>query len=949
MNSVLYALKDLKNQKLKTIMGIVGVSVSVFLLATVSMLTDTVSANYVDFLTIDSGNIDIDIHRRWLAGGQQNAEEYFNYAEMIETIIDETGGGDIGAYIPRVVEVYSINVSNSNQIEWFYFVGLNVSFEKEINFGQIAETDYDFETYGIPKGNCAISLNLAEKLSLSTGDMLNISRGRLSNLAANSSQFMNLTISAVFTPNLKFPASMEDLVIIDLEDIPYSFNLGGDNFGDGKLGKSNHLYLTLANSNSLYDVRNIAGSETRIDAIGADIQFSIGYSYWVDLPKLEELGGAEDISILTSILFVFIGLISMLISVILIAGILSTAVEERIREFGIFRCLGAYKTFNLKLIITEGILICVGGTTLGLFLSILVVSTVVIPLISTMVPQMGFLGSMNFTVQPTTVIYAYAIGVGIGVLVSISPAIKVMRMEIVQAIDPYRHEENLYKLIRESRVNYKIILMGILMAVNGGVVFFLIPRLMLSVSISLLINTFIIILLVFLVGLTMAGIGLMPILLRLWMSVFAPFTKKLINLIKVTIFRYQRRNSTTILMFSLSFSFVIFTSSLINIQTTQISALIEFNQGSNIILYSTSGAGLENPTVELQELLMQIEGIESSSVVIANPNQLSEIYAADGKEFGAEIGDYLNFKSNDINLYGVDDHYFDTTYRQYVVFSQGGNEALDTLFNGNNTCIISEALSSSLSLRLNDIVRITFIRGDEQSFEEFEIVGVSPALPGFPSFKSDGSLGSGEGVLISSEKYIEYMSIPDPAWVNRIFISVTDEYKTNPREIIESIEEKLEPNWNFWVFNIVSIVSRLKTLFVIVEIILGAILSMTIIICMFGLFSASYSSILERKREIGILRALGANNKGIGSLFTIEAFIIMLSAGSVGIIVGFSSAALLSENLTLFTGSPRLLTVPWVTIVMLFSISSVVLYIGMKLLLKNVKKKNLIEIFRETT
>ena len=126
MNSVLYALKDLKNQKLKTIMGIIGVSVSVFLLATVSMLTDTVSANYVDFLTVDSGNIDIDIHRRWLAGGQQNVEEYFNYAEMIETIIDETGGGDIGDYIPRVVEVYSINVSNSNQIEWFYFVGLNV-------------------------------------------------------------------------------------------------------------------------------------------------------------------------------------------------------------------------------------------------------------------------------------------------------------------------------------------------------------------------------------------------------------------------------------------------------------------------------------------------------------------------------------------------------------------------------------------------------------------------------------------------------------------------------------------------------------------------------------------------------------------------------------------------------------------------------------------------------
>ena len=206
MNSILYALKDLKNQKLKTIMGIIGVSVSVFLLSTVSILTDTVSANYVDFLTVDSGNIDIDISRRWLAGGQENVEEYFNYSEMIETILNDADGGNIKNFIPRVIEVYSTNVSNSNQIEWFYFVGLNVSYEKEINFGQIVETDYDFEVYGIPEGNCAISLDLADKLNLNTGDMLDISRGRLSNWASNSSMFMNMTICAIFEPHLKFSA-----------------------------------------------------------------------------------------------------------------------------------------------------------------------------------------------------------------------------------------------------------------------------------------------------------------------------------------------------------------------------------------------------------------------------------------------------------------------------------------------------------------------------------------------------------------------------------------------------------------------------------------------------------------------------------------------------------------------------------------------------------------------
>jgi putative ABC transport system permease protein len=118
---------------------------------------------------------------------------------------------------------------------------------------------------------------------------------------------------------------------------------------------------------------------------------------------------------------------------------------------------------------------------------------------------------------------------------------------------------------------------------------------------------------------------------------------------------------------------------------------------------------------------------------------------------------------------------------------------------------------------------------------------------------------------------------------------------------------------------------------------------------MFGLFSSSYSSILERKREIGILRALGLKKEGISVIFTVESLIIMLAAGSTGMIVGFGTAALMSENLVLFSGSPRLLRFPWESVIILFIIASIVLLLGMKVLLRRVKKKNLIEIFRETT
>ncbi|MHA1727693.1 MAG: ABC transporter permease [Promethearchaeota archaeon] len=963
MNIFAYALKDLKNQKFRTMLGVFGVSVSLFLLSTVTFLTDSISYSYVDFLTVDSGNIDIDIHRRWLEGNQSNVEKYFDYSGMSQKIKNTTGGA-INNFLPRVVEVYSVNYSNTDYIKWFYFIGLNISYEKNINFGQITETDYDFETFGIPIGNCAISVDLAEDLEISKGDVINISRGRINGLAPNVSQYMNLTVCAVFNYNLKFPSYMENIVLVDLEDIPYCFNLGNDDFGINKTGKSNHLILTLSDAEHLYDVRDISGSEIAVEAIGTAIQLVIGYNYWVDMPKLDALGGSEMISMMSSILFIFIGLISMLIAGILIMGILSTSVEEKIRQFGIFRCLGARKSFNLKLILSQGILICFLGTTFGVLSSMFFVSQILLPIrgglfLDSSSSNMGgsafgggmpsFSGGITFVVQPISIIMAYTIGIVIGLLVSISPAIKVMRLEIVQAIDPYRHEENLYKLVRDQGVNYKIIFTGILLAINGGVVFFLIPRLMLSMSISLMIQTFIIILLVFLIGLTMAGIGIMPLLLRFWILVFTPFTKKLMNIIKVTIFRHERRNSSTILMFCLSFSFVMFTSSLIDIQTSQISAMIEFNRGSPLVIYRY-GSGLKNPTVDFQQDLMLVEGIERTSAVIANPQELTQIYSEEEKEFGAEMGDYIGFKSNKISLYGIDENYLDTVYTQYVEFSQGSvNEAFSLLFNGSNTCIISEGLSLDLDLNIHDRVRLTFLRGDEQSFEEFTIIGVSPAMSGFSRFKPSGTFGSGNGVIISKEKYIEYMSIPEPAWVTKMFISVTEDYKSNPGIVAESIYETLGDEWNFYVYNVATRVNNMRSTFMMIQLILQAILSLTIVICMFGLFSSSYSSILERKREIGILRALGLKKDGIGRLFTVESLIIMLSAGLTGILVGFLTAALLSENMTLFTGSPRLLSFPFGLTVILFIITTTSLLIGMKFLLRKLKKQNLIEIFRETT
>ena len=207
MNVLAYAFKDLKSQKTRAILGIIGVTISIFMLSTVSFLTDSVSSAYVDFLTYDSGNIDFSISRRYQAE-QPNEDYWMNYTDMIDNIQNATD--KIDGFIPRVNRWYSANSSNNEYFSYFDFVGLNVSYEKEIEFGKIINSDYDFETYGIPRGNCAISLELSNQLNIFKGDFINISRWRESNGTAMPGYYMNLTVIAV----LKLVLSFQHLLAI---------------------------------------------------------------------------------------------------------------------------------------------------------------------------------------------------------------------------------------------------------------------------------------------------------------------------------------------------------------------------------------------------------------------------------------------------------------------------------------------------------------------------------------------------------------------------------------------------------------------------------------------------------------------------------------------------------------------------------------------------------------
>ncbi len=80
-----------------------------------------------------------------------------------------------------------------------------------------------------------------------------------------------------------------------------------------------------------------------------------------------------------------------------------------------------------------------------------------------------------------------------------------------------------------------------------------------------------------------------------------------------------------------------------------------------------------------------------------------------------------------------------------------------------------------------------------------------------------------------------------------------------------------------------TLMSSVTDIIDIISYVLVAFVSISLIVSSIMIGILTYTSVLERKKEIGILRAIGASKRNVAQVFNAETFIIGLAAGLVGI------------------------------------------------------------------
>ena len=86
----------------------------------------------------------------------------------------------------------------------------------------------------------------------------------------------------------------------------------------------------------------------------------------------------------------------------------------------------------------------------------------------------------------------------------------------------------------------------------------------------------------------------------------------------------------------------------------------------------------------------------------------------------------------------------------------------------------------------------------------------------------------------------------------------------------------------FGSFSIVDQLDQIRTVFLIIDSVLGLLGGISLLVASFGIANTMIMSILERTREIGIMKAIGAEDREIKLIFFFEAAVIGLTGGILG-------------------------------------------------------------------
>mgnify|MGYP003988185975 FL=1 len=228
-----------------------------------------------------------------------------------------------------------------------------------------------------------------------------------------------------------------------------------------------------------------------------------------------------------------------------------------------------------------------------------------------------------------------------------------------------------------------------------------------------------------------------------------------------------------------------------------------------------------------------------------------------------------------------------TSAEDAEIFDETGyfevSEGRDFEKNESTAVLIGNVIANTYFERKINVRKQVLING-----ETYKVIGI--LAPQAQSF--GGGPDTGNSVFMSLDGLQRISDADEPGI---IFVSAAG--KDTVEETSEEIEEYFEKRYgedSVIVYTTEEILEQVNSLLGIITIFIMGIASISLIVGGIGIMNAMVTSVLERTKEIGLYKAIGASNGKVLAMFLLEAGFIGLVGGIIGVLLGLGLAGVIA-------------------------------------------------------
>jgi len=518
------------------------------------------------------------------------------------------------------------------------------------------------------------------------------------------------------------------------------------------------------------------------------------------------------------------GLVAVFVSVFLIANTFTIVIAGRLKEIAMMRAIGAGRGQIVGSVLAEALLLGVAAAAVGTVVGVAGGAG----LTSAVADMLLDSANVSVAIPPTAIVAALAVGIGVTVLSALIPAVRASKTPPVEAM---RAAAKADKPITALTVT------GAIVTAAGAAV------MALGLTESLGGDTADLLAAAVGAGLVFVGVTLLTAWLSkplvgalglLWSWSFAG------KLGRRNASRNPRRTAVTAAALMIGVTLVTATATLLTSVKASIQEYYEDTVKAELFVAGSITASVA-PSFDaaLMDDIRDVDGVESAVELYYDLTDIDgteqRVYATSDLEAG-------------IDLYGGE-------------FLEGEAESL-----ADDEVVVNETAADTLGIGLGDTVTATFSRGTEP--HEFTVAAIlkdNEATDGWyvaPAYTEEFYTVKPTSALID---------VADDGDIDAVTAAVDDLLAGEPEVSVQNHEEFAAQASVFYDFAIIAI-----------QLLLG----LAMIVAVIGVVNTLILSVLERTRELGMLRAIGMTRGQLTRMVTVESVTIALFGAILGIAVG---------------------------------------------------------------